>query len=129
MHVGRRLAVVGAVVAGAVLLFSAIGVPYSQLRDATGTFRSALKDHGYPTATITKTRVDSGSGRSSKGYDARIKVRAGCLLHLQMKQPGLIGSGYSLVEVNGELLQLGGSPTYDAALASARKHGYSKCER
>lgn len=110
------------------LAAAAVLTPYSMLRDASGTFRDALRDSGYPAVDITKTRVDSGSGRSSKGYDVRLKVNDGCLLHLRMGQPGLIGHGYSLVEVNGEPLQLDGSPTYAEALSYAASHGYRKCK-
>lgn len=109
------------------LVAVAVLIPYTMSRDASGTFQESRRDHGYSTVQITKTRVATVGGKSSKAYDARIKVADGCLLHLQMRQPGLFGNGFSLVEVNGELLQLDGSPTYDQALAAARAHGYTKC--
>jgi hypothetical protein len=109
------------------LAVTAVLIVYTQLRDASGTFQGDLKAGGYPAVQITSTRVATSAGRSSQGYDARVKVNDGCLLHLQMIQPSLLGHDFGLIEVNGEPLQLGGSPTYDQALAYARAHGYGKC--
>lgn len=101
---------------------------YVLLRDNSGKFEDELKQNGYPATDIVETRVASTGNSSIKAYDARPRINSTCLLHLQMRQGGLVGGGgYSLVAVNGEPVQLDGSPTLAQVRDYLRSQGNTTC--